>query len=223
MNAANPAARPADTFSQFWNRSFHVLISGFLLFDVDRPANPFITGQGRDVFPRSQSLWRSLQRFTHISRQFMNDAARDSIFRHEPILAHQALPKRLFIWNNRFTMAKILLVEDDENLVKSYVFLLTTEGHAVEQAENGDWGIEKVKSFQPDLVLLDMLMPASNGLDFLRKFPETGSKAKVIVMSNMETIQTELEAAQLGAERFILKSSLSPHELAQLVKNEVRA
>ncbi|HVW23567.1 MAG TPA: response regulator [Candidatus Saccharimonadales bacterium] len=118
-------------------------------------------------------------------------------------------------------MAKILLVEDDAKLIESYTFLLTQVGHEVQQAINGAEGIEKVKSFQPDLVLLDMLMPGSNGLEFLQQLRDTGSTAKVVVMSNLDNFQAELEASKLGAESYILKSSLSPTQLADLVKAEI--
>jgi len=120
-------------------------------------------------------------------------------------------------------MAKVLLVEDDAKLIESYVFLLTKVGHDVQQASNGAEGIEKVKAFQPDLVLLDMLMPGSNGLEFLQQLHDTGSTAKVVVMSNLDNFQAQMEASKLGANSYILKSSLSPTQLADLVQAEVGA
>ena len=64
---------------------------------------------------------------------------------------------------------KILLVEDDDLMVRMYRRVLDCEGYTVEIASNGQEGYEKTKTFKPDLILLDIMMPVLNGLQALEK------------------------------------------------------
>ena len=121
-------------------------------------------------------------------------------------------------------MAKILVVEDDTRLKDTYNILLKKEGHEVAQAANGSQALELVKTFKPDLILLDMRMPTMDGIEFLKhygaqKHPET----KVIVFSNMEQPQQLEQAYKLGATRYILKAATSPKELSELIKTTLSA
>lgn len=118
-------------------------------------------------------------------------------------------------------MAKILVVEDDERLKLSYDTLLKKEGHTVERATDGMKALEVVGIFQPDLILLDILMPNMDGIEFLRHYDILGKHpdTKVIVFSNMELPEQLEEAYRLGASRYTLKSSTSPKELAQLINS----
>ena len=65
-------------------------------------------------------------------------------------------------------MADILVVEDDKDLNAAYRIILGKEGHAVETAFNGEEALQKLKSFEPQLILLDLLMPVMGGLEFLK-------------------------------------------------------
>jgi DNA-binding response OmpR family regulator len=119
-------------------------------------------------------------------------------------------------------MAKILLVEDDKSLADSYVILLTKEGHEIARAGDGDEALEQAAAFNPDLILLDLLMPKATGLDFLKGYVKNGQKdAKIVVLTNLSMIQAELEAMKLGADKYVVKSSLSPRELAELIRTEL--
>jgi CheY-like chemotaxis protein len=66
-------------------------------------------------------------------------------------------------------MSKILIIEDEEILRNAYSMILSSAGYCVATAGNGNEGIEQLIGFKPDLILLDMLMPESNGLDFLQR------------------------------------------------------
>lgn len=116
-------------------------------------------------------------------------------------------------------MAKILIIEDYPNIRKVYETVLTAEGHDVVTASEGKEALEKATAKQPDLILLDLLMPGVSGLDFLRAYnipehPDT----KVIVFSNLSSPELAKEAAELGASKYFTKSSLTPKELATAVK-----
>ena len=114
---------------------------------------------------------------------------------------------------------KILILEDDVFLSKAYVIILSKEGYEVTQFPNGKQGLEATKKEQFDLILLDLLMPEMGGLDFLRLFnakehPET----KIIVFSNLSSVESIKEATKLGATKYIAKATFSPKEMVELVK-----
>jgi DNA-binding response OmpR family regulator len=121
-------------------------------------------------------------------------------------------------------MAKILIVEDDPRLELTYDTLFERSGHEVVRAHDGEEGLNQVKLEQPDIVLLDMLMPKMHGIEFLKNLDVRNSypNMKIIVFSNMESADLTKEALELGASRYEVKSKFSPKELAKLV-NEVLA
>jgi CheY-like chemotaxis protein len=116
-------------------------------------------------------------------------------------------------------VAKILLVEDDHQLSLTYSILLKKVGHELELAFNGIEALEKLKTFSPELILLDIRMPRMDGIEFLRqaKLRSSFPKTKVIVFSNMDQADQLEEAMRLGAHSHVLKSSLSPSALVNLI------
>lgn len=85
-------------------------------------------------------------------------------------------------------MKKILVVEDELAYLKLLNSQLTEKGYQVIEAINGKIGLEKAKSENPNLILLDIRMPVMDGmamLELLRK-EETGKKTKVIILTNLE-------------------------------------
>lgn len=112
-------------------------------------------------------------------------------------------------------MTKVLIIEDNETLNEAYKLILEKDGHEVTTAFNGEEGLEKLKDVSPDLILLDMLMPKMDGLEFLRHFtPSKYPKTTVIILSNLNEDEQVEEARKLGAHRYILKANTSPRELA---------
>ena len=118
-------------------------------------------------------------------------------------------------------MAKVLVVEDDMRLKITYDILLQKEGHTVERALNGEEALQKIAEFQPDLVLLDMMMPRMTGLQFLEaaRVRENYPNTKIIVFSNMSSPGDMQRAFELGATKYMLKSSTSPKQLAKLIQD----
>lgn len=112
----------------------------------------------------------------------------------------------------------ILIVEDEIVLQDVYKLVLSSQGYEVATANNGAEGLAHLKKVTPDLVLLDIFMPVMDGKEFLRNidnrdYPHT----KIIVYSNLSDSKTEEEMRELGADNFILKSSLTPQDLVSLV------
>lgn len=116
-------------------------------------------------------------------------------------------------------MANILVVEDDKDLNNAYKVILESEGHAVEAAFNGQEALKKLKTFTPDLILLDLLMPIMGGLEFLQHYDLINAhpNVKVLIFTNMENSPEVTEAYDLGAHRCIIKSWTAPQNLARVI------
>lgn len=118
-------------------------------------------------------------------------------------------------------MAKILLVEDDPLMIRMYQRKLTSDGYEIQVAVNGEDGLVKVRSFQPDLVLLDIMMPRLNGLQVLErvKSDPTISSVPVIILTNLGGSEEDIERGlKLGAAAYLVKSAYRPDEVVAKVK-----
>jgi two-component system, OmpR family, response regulator VicR len=81
---------------------------------------------------------------------------------------------------------KLLIIEDDKILSEMYTLKFTKEGFEVESAYNGIEGLAKVASFNPDAILLDIMMPTMNGFDTLQSIKsQTSSNCKIIIFTNI--------------------------------------
>lgn len=121
-------------------------------------------------------------------------------------------------------MSKILVVEDNAGLSDAYSILLKKEGFEIALAGNGNQALHQAKVFQPDLILLDLFMPKSSGLDFLKAYrSEQQPRARIIVLTNVGLLQPELKAGKLGVQRYLIKSQHSPEELLRIIRAELKA
>lgn len=116
-------------------------------------------------------------------------------------------------------MARILIVEDYPNLQKLYRTVLEAEGYEVWLAKDGGEALGLVKDHEPDVILLDLLLPREGGLEFLRSFDhEKYAHIKVLVFTNMASPELFAEAKALGADQYLLKAKYTPKEMAEVVK-----
>jgi CheY-like chemotaxis protein len=122
-------------------------------------------------------------------------------------------------------LARILVVEDDRDLNNAYCIILRHAGHEVVEAFDGKEALGKLKNFQPDLVLLDLLMPVMGGLEFLEQWDASNKHpdVKVLIFTNMENSPEVAEAYKLGANRCIIKSWTAPHNLARVVSDTLES
>jgi DNA-binding response OmpR family regulator len=121
-------------------------------------------------------------------------------------------------------MKKILIVEDELPLREAFAFLLQSEGYEVEVAENGKVGLEKLKTFHPDIILLDLLMPVMNGIEFLKAQSKQHSSSvqyKTLVLSNLSDPMSRDDIRDFHVAGVAMKADLSPAELAATVKKLV--
>ncbi|MFA5358270.1 MAG: response regulator [Patescibacteria group bacterium] len=112
-------------------------------------------------------------------------------------------------------MSKILIIEDEESLSDMYRLRLEKEGYQIFTASRGKQGIEIAKKEQPDLILLDIVMPEMDGYEVLEKL-KSDNKTKnlrVFFLTNMGQDEEIKRGMDLGAESYIIKSSLTPSAL----------
>jgi CheY-like chemotaxis protein len=112
-------------------------------------------------------------------------------------------------------LPKILFVEDDEVIREIYAMKFELEGFPVAVAENGAVALDVVKKFQPQVILLDMMMPVMDGLEFMRRLKTNGPiQAEVIVFSNVSMPDQMAAVKKLGASDYWVKSDYTPERVA---------
>ena len=112
-------------------------------------------------------------------------------------------------------MANILVVDDELGIRDLLSEILYDEGHQVELAENAAQARESRQNSRPDLVLLDIWMPDTDGVSLLKEWAATGLlNMPVIMMSGHATIDTAVDAVKIGAQAFLEK----PITLQKLLK-----
>src|SRR3989338_11294305 len=115
---------------------------------------------------------------------------------------------------------KILVVEDESFLLDLYQIKLEQSGFEVIKACNGKEGMSLVRLEQPNLILLDILMPQVDGYEMLANIksdPKT-KNIPVIIFSNLSQKEEIEKGLQLGASDFIIKTSVTPSQLEARVK-----
>jgi CheY-like chemotaxis protein len=115
-------------------------------------------------------------------------------------------------------MAKIMLVEDDNNLREIYEARLLAEGYDIVTARDGEEALAVAVKERPDLVISDVMMPKISGfdmLDILRSTPET-KNVKVIMMTALSQAEDKERASKLGADRYLVKSQVTLEDVAKV-------
>lgn len=105
------------------------------------------------------------------------------------------------------TSTKILIVDDDPDIIEILTYNLSNEGYSVQSAFNGVEALEKAKKFIPDIILLDVMMPKMDGIDacFNLKKIESLSKSRIIFLSARGEDFTQIAAFDAGADDYINK------------------
>ena len=114
---------------------------------------------------------------------------------------------------------RVLIVDDETNIVSSLHGILEDEGYQIDTADDGVEALEHVQSDPPDLVLLDIWLPGMDGIEVLKTIKTYHPEIEVLIMSGHGTIDTAVKATKLGAFDFIEK----PFSLDQLVQSVDKA
>lgn len=110
---------------------------------------------------------------------------------------------------------KILVIDDEPELVKAVKIRLESNGYEVETAYDGPTGLEKTKEFKPDLILLDIIMPGMNGYEVSKKLkaePDT-KDIPIIIFTASQQRELEEKCKEVGVTDFITK----PFETSDLL------
>ena len=118
-------------------------------------------------------------------------------------------------------MKKILFIEDESALQKTFGEILRQEGYEMISALDGETGLRLAKSGKPDLILLDLILPKMPGFDVLKKLKEDNETKDipVIVLTNLENIKDVDRAIELGATTYLVKAQYSLEEIVEKIKN----
>ena len=109
-------------------------------------------------------------------------------------------------------------------MTTAYMIMMEKEEYLVTQYPNGKKGLEATKKETFDLILLDLVMPGMDGLEFLRLFnPKKHPETKVIVFTNLLSMASMKKAESLGVTKYISKSDFSPKETVELVQKTLKA
>ncbi len=117
-------------------------------------------------------------------------------------------------------MPKVLLVEDDEMLHGMYTQKFKNQGYDVVSAYNGADGVKLAESEQPDIILLDVIMPKMDGFVALKKIRkgETTAKIPVVLLTNLGQEEDVRKGRELGANDYFIKANHTPQEVVDKVK-----
>jgi len=117
----------------------------------------------------------------------------------------------------------VLIVEDDELLREIYTMKLKLEGFDVNTATDGLDGLKKASATEPDVILLDMLMPRMTGLEFLKAYQlrTKHPHVKTIILSNKSTSAEINEAKTMGVREYLIKSQHTPQEIVTHIKSHL--
>jgi len=101
---------------------------------------------------------------------------------------------------------QLLLVEDEASVREAFALRLTDQGYLVQTAGSGEDALTLLRTFEPDILVLDLVMPNLSGLDVLARVKQTTPELLVIVLTARGTVKDAVEAMRLGAFDFVAKS-----------------
>lgn len=120
-------------------------------------------------------------------------------------------------------LRKILLVEDNPQIQEIYSVTLSTADYEVEVAEEGESALKKVVDFQPDLILLDIMLPGMSGLEILTKLrtdSQYGSEdTKIVILTNLGHDERVEDAWQNMADGYVVKSEIQTNDIFDVIKS----
>jgi DNA-binding response OmpR family regulator len=117
-------------------------------------------------------------------------------------------------------LTHVLVVDDEPNIRLVFRTALESQGHVVHEASDGRGALERLSAAPVDVVLLDLLMPGTGGMDVLRQLRDRGDDTPVVVVTAHGTVPDAVEAMKLGAIDFLGKP-LSPETLRRVVADVI--
>ena len=120
-------------------------------------------------------------------------------------------------------MKKILIIEDDPIVANVYRNKLAVEGYGTEVAPDGESGLQALRTYKPDLIFIDLMLPGISGVDVIREVrsEEEFAKVPIIVFSNTYLTNLIQEAGGLHANKCLSKSNCTPKEVVEIVRSAI--
>ena len=118
---------------------------------------------------------------------------------------------------------KILIAEDDEFLTKMYRLQLEQDNWDVEICRDGQEAMDSMDSKQPDIILLDLLMPKVDGYAVLEHIKEKGYKFPVLILSNLSQSLDQEKCKKFGAQDYFIKSEIEIDDLTEKIKKYTKS
>lgn len=118
-------------------------------------------------------------------------------------------------------MSKILIAEDDKNILAGLVDMLKMDGHTTVIARDGESAVKQVKDRNPDLLILDIMLPKLSGFEVCKRLKEQGNEVPIIILSAQGEEADKVLGLELGADDYVTKP-FSPRELLVRIKAVLR-
>ena len=112
---------------------------------------------------------------------------------------------------------KILIVDDDKDIVKIVTTMLEGRGWDVTAAYNGREALDMVNASRPDIILLDIMMPEMNGIEVLKRIKKMDSGVRIVMITAFGDVESYLDSMELGAYEYINKP-IETDELLDMIE-----
>ena len=121
-------------------------------------------------------------------------------------------------------MKNILLVEDDLFLIDIYKKKFEESGFQISVAQDGDEALKKVEEEKPDIMLLDIILPNTDGWEILRKIKENpeSKNIKVVILSNLGQKDEVEKGMKMGAANYLIKAQFTPGEVVAAINKMIQ-
>ena len=122
-------------------------------------------------------------------------------------------------------MKKILFIEDESALQKTFGDVLTKEGFKMISAIDGEVGLRLAKSEKPDLIILDLVLPKLHGLEVLKELKKNNEirNIPVIILTNMRDTENIERTLELGVTTYMVKADYTLEDVVSKIKNAMAA
>lgn len=117
---------------------------------------------------------------------------------------------------------KVALIEDDHMLSDMYKIKFEKEGFAIATAADGVEGLDVVQKENPDVILLDVIMPRMDGFQTLQELRSRGVKSPVILLTNLGQEEDIKKGRELGATDYFVKSNFTPDAIVSKVRTVLK-
>lgn len=117
---------------------------------------------------------------------------------------------------------RILVVDDDRSVLRTFMLILKKDNFEVDTAENGREALEKAETEEYDAALIDVRLPDMDGTELLPKLQKIIPDAAKIVITGFPSLETGIKSLDVGADAYLVKP-IKPEDLLILIKEKIRS